>query len=286
MTRRWMAVALLPGVLALAGCGGDSAATSSGAVAGVSQGTTGDVQDGSGRAGQGPDGFGDAGGGVFGLIAAVDGTTMQVQSDVQTAVTWTDTTTVGREVTADVSAVTVGSCVVALVDDATADTPTATSIAVSDPVDGECTAAAGRFAGGMPTDLPSGDASGRPGGMPSGAPTDMPDGMPTDLPSRGAMPSDGATGMPGGGFGGAIVAGTVTAVDGESATVAQDDGSTTVTVGADATVTATQPADATAIQTGLCVSARGDTDDRGGMTATSLTLSDAVDGACARTGRG
>ena len=81
------------------------------------------------------------------------------------------------------------------------------------------------------------------------------------------------------------MSGAVTAVDATSFTV---DGDTTVTVAVDdaTTFTATETADTSAIATGMCVSVQGDADDRGGMTATSLTLSDAVDGACARGGRG
>lgn len=279
MRRRRVAALLLPGVLVLAGCGGGATASTSSASGDASSGA---VQDGSGQGGPaGQGGFGAApGGGVFGLIAAVSGTTMQVQADVQTAVSWTDATTVSRQVTSDLSAVTVGSCVVAMVDDATADTPAATSVAVSEPVDGRCSAA-GFGGGGMPPGMSGGDGS----GLPSDFPTDMPSGFPTDMPS-GAVPGGGASGAPGGGFGGAIVAGSVTAVDAGSVTVEQESGSTTVSVGADATVTATRSADATAIAVGLCVSVRGETDDRGGMTATALTLSDSVDGACTGGRRG
>ena len=123
------------------------------------------------------------GGGVFGLIAAITDSTMQVQSDVQTAVTWTETTTVSRQVAVDLPTVTSGSCVIAFVDDASADSPTATSVTITEPVDGECAPLAG-FGGEL-------GGGGAPGGMPSGMPTDLPSGMPTDLPSGHAdRPSD------------------------------------------------------------------------------------------------
>src|SRR5690242_17401214 len=69
-------------------------------------------------AGGGPS-AGDGGGrarfpGVAGLVAAVSGTTAQVQgAGQQTAVSWTSTTRFTRQVPASASAVTVGECVTA-----------------------------------------------------------------------------------------------------------------------------------------------------------------------------
>lgn len=224
------------------------------------------------------------GGGTSGEIAAVSDALMQVQGDDgQTAVAWDGTTTITQRVTAALSDVTVGSCVVAFTsgDDGAA----ATSVAITAATDDGCTGGLGGGGfggGGMPSD----------GEMPSGMPTDvpegaeMPDGAPTDMPS-GAP--DGASG---GGFGGAT-AGLVTAVDGSTITVestgtpgageASDDASTstaTITVDDATTFTSTVAADATAIAVGRCVTAQGEADSSGQVTATSLTLSDATADGC------
>jgi hypothetical protein len=219
-------------------------------------------------------------GGVQGEVAAVTGTTMQVQdTDSQTAVTWSDSTTFQRTSTADASAASVGTCVVVLGGTDAA----ATSVAVSDPVDGECTGGLG-FGGSGGFGGFSGQ--GPAGEMPDGMPTDMPDGMPTDLPTDmpDGMPTDMPSGAAGAGFD--LTVGLVTATADGSLTVetTDQDGATssaTVTVDAATTWTRTAAADATAVAVGLCASAQGESDDSGGMTATSVTLSDPTDEGCA-----
>jgi hypothetical protein len=217
-------------------------------------------------------GFG--GGGVQGEIAAVTGTTMQVQdTDSQTAVTWSDATTFRRTVAADASAATVGTCVVVL-----GGTDAAASVSVRDPVDGACTSGVGRGGGG--------GSGGRPTDLPSGAPTDLPSGMPSGMPT--GMPTDRPDGATGGAAGGGldVTVGLVTATADGSLTVetADTDGATVsveVTVDAATTWTRTSASEASAVAVGLCASAQGETDDSGGMTATSVTLSDPTDGQCA-----
>ena len=225
------------------------------------------------------DGEQPGGGGVSGEIAAVSDALMQVQGDDgQTAVSWDDSTTITQTVSAALSDVTVGVCVSAVV----GDDDIATSITISDPVDGECTGGFG--GGGMPGggEMPSGDG-------------EMPEGMPTDMPEDGEMPSDMPTDMAGGGGGGfgQLTSGLVTAVDGSTITVDAvsmgqpgDDSteatteSTGVTVSDATTYSTTADADASAITVGRCVVAQGEQDDSGQMTATSLSLSDATDGSC------
>jgi len=72
--------------------------------------------------------------------------------------------------------------------------------------------------------------------------------------------------------------------------VTDEDGATTtetIEVDADTTYTATVAADPSAIAVGLCASAQGETDTRGGMAAATLLLSDAgVDGCSRGTGMG
>ncbi|MEU2198951.1 hypothetical protein [Isoptericola sp. NPDC019482] len=270
-----LGVAVVGLAVALAGCSSSDAATSDTTAAADGQ-----------AQGQGAPGGGAGGGGrapgVSGEVAAVDGTTAQVQgSDSQTAVTWTDDTTITVTVDGTLDDVAVGSCVVATSgatpgdDGATADEDAAAAtVAVSEPTDGEC---AGGFGGGVPGDGDGQRPEGAPSDMPSGMPTDMPSGMPTDMPSGG--PGGGR-----GGFGG-LTSGKVTAVDGSTVTVSatSSDGESTeetVTVD-DATVyTVQQDGSADDVAVGQCVTARGEEDDGGAVTATSLTVSSPGDDGC------
>ncbi|GEL96805.1 DUF5666 domain-containing protein [Cellulomonas terrae] len=212
------------------------------------------------------------GGGVSGEIASVTGAVVQVRSaDAQTAVTWTDATTFSATVDGTLGDVTVGACVVAVSAGTTsateddADAPVeATSVALTEPADD------GTCAGGLGAGPPFGG--------------DRPDGAPTDLPAmpEGERPSGPPTGLRS--FGGGAV-GTVTAVDGSTLTVEStgpDDETTTRTVTVtDATAyTKTVAADASAIVVGQCASARGEADDSGKVTATSITVSAPTDGEC------
>jgi hypothetical protein len=103
------------------------------------------------------------------------------------------------------------------------------------------------------------------------------------------MPTGGAQGVPGG-FG-SRTAGLVTAVDGSTITVetTAQDGSTstaTITVDAATTYTRTVEADASALVVGQCITARGEADAAGTVTATSLAVTPPVDGACTTALRG
>lgn len=213
------------------------------------------------------------GGGATGEIASVTGTVMQVRSsDSQTAVTWTDATEFSATVGGTLADVTVGACVVAVSAGTTTSGSTeddesaaleATTVEVTEPADdGTC----GRGLGG-PGVGPDADGS-RP------AP-------PTDATERGDGPEPGPGART---FGGAAV-GEVTAVDGDTLTVEATgpDGETTsrtVTVTDATTYTRTVPADATAVVVGQCASARGEADDGGKVTATSVTVSAPTDGEC------
>lgn len=239
------------------------------------------------------------GNGVSGLIAAVSDALMQVQeTDSQTAVTWTEDTVITRTASVGLDTVAVGSCVAAMVptvDEGSTETVVATSVTVSDPVDGECSAGFGGVGGlgGPPSgDLPEGTE--RPDGGEGQEGMEPPEGM--ELPEGGELPEDGELpeGM-GGSDGmaaafGQVVSGRVTAVSGSTLTVETTDAdgvtaTETVETDADTAVTATVAADASAIAVGLCALVRGETDTRGGMTATTIGLSDAgEDGCTARMG--
>lgn len=232
--------------------------------------------------------------GVNGLIAAVSGTTMQVQSSTkQTAVSWTATTRVTRSGLGRLADIVVGLCVV--VREATSGDATTAVGAGSGPVaaasvqvmpapatGASCLGAVGGGFGGRGT---GGGTAGANGSTPAPGAPDATAGAPT--------------GAPGGGFGGRNfgVVGVVTAVEASGFTVASIDlagaaGATatsaaalpttpvSVTTSATTTVTTTRAATAGDIKVGLCTSAQGQTNESGAMTATSITLRDAVNGAC------
>lgn len=220
--------------------------------------------------------------GTNGLIAAITGSTLQVQgSSGQTAVTWTDATAFTRQVAVPASEVTVGACVVGFGQSAEgSDAVTVSALTLSDPVDGACQ---GGFGGGRGDGAMPGPGATPPAGRAGATP---PPGMRS--PGAGAtppaMPSGAPTGAPGG-MPGTPVAGTVAAVDGSTLSVTRtaQDGTTstvTVTLAADATVTATRAAQASDAAVGQCASAQGTTDSTGAVTATSIRLSEATDGAC------
>ena len=234
--------------------------------------------------------------GVTGLIAAIEGTTMQVQSTTkQTAVGWTPSTRITRSAAGTPADIVVGSCVVvrSVMTDTTAGSAAgangpvpAASVAVLPAVNGSCLDAVGGAGG-----IRAGD------GFPTGAPVNRPAG--DQLPP-------GATGAPGGpggrGFGGFGVAGQVMSLgDGEFIVASigrPDDGGAagvtasasvattpvTVTILSATTVTVTKAAAAGDIKLGLCATAIGAADDIGKVTATSIVLRDPVSGSCATAG--
>ena len=275
--------------LALAACGPASASGGGGAPAG---GATAAPTGGAGAGGAG----GQRQPGVNGLIAAVNGSTMQVQTRTdQTAVSWTDTTTFTTVTTAAVSDVTVGTCVTVL-EPPTSGTATgsatsgpatqltAASVEVRPATNGEC---AGGFGGaGGP-----GGTAGAPGGgatPPAGAPTGASTGTATT----------GTGGRGGADFGRRPVAGLVTAVSGDTITVQETmrprgDGTAsstptaspttatvTVSTTASTTYTAQKAGAATDVVVGVCANALGKADDTGAVTATSITLRPATNGSC------
>lgn len=282
------AVAVTTVVLLLAGCGKSSGPTGA---AEQPAATPSAAAGGDGQSDRSRQGFGGPGGGVSGEIAVVTGSTAQVRgTDGQTTVTWTSSTTFERTSAGTLADVKVGVCVTAIAartdGSSSSDAAPVTSVAVSTPgADGTCT----------------GGFGGRGGQRPAGASTDLPSGFPTGFPGDdgrrdGGNGSDGSTprrsGAPGGftgGFGG-FTSGKVTAVSGSTITVDALSFGTTgaapttapkqVTVDAATTYTTTTRASASAVKAGLCTVARGTADESGAVTATTMTLSDKVDGEC------
>jgi len=242
-------------LVALAGCGGGSESASD-----TSGGDTGDAAAPAAPAGAPMPGAP----GASGTIAAVTGSTAQLQGgDGQVAVSWTDATTFTEQVAGTLADVAVGSCVLvsSAAEAADGEPVAAASVRITEPEDGACT---GGFGGG-----PGGE---RPEGMPTDRPADLPTDLPTDQP-------------PGGGFGAGAV-GAVTAVSAAGFSVESDEGAVEVTVDDATTYTATVAADASAAEVGRCASAVGDADDTGAVAATTVALSDPVDGECRLGGRG
>lgn len=211
--------------------------------------------------------------GASGMVAAIDGTTLQVQSAMsgQVAVTYTDTTTFTAQVAGTLGDVTAGSCVVVVpAEESTSGTdalPSAVTAASVQIVAADDGCASG--AGGGPGGAGGGE---RPEGMPSGGPTDMP----SDRPSRGS----------GSGSFVRATSGSVTAVsDGgftvETAAPGEDTATSVEVTVTDTTTYSTRVAsDASALAKGVCVTATGEADDTGAVTAAEIGISDPVDGEC------
>jgi hypothetical protein len=257
----------------VAACGGGTSATvgTPGASTTANSGRPG------GDAAGGPRGFP----GATGLLAQIDGKTLQVQgTDTQTAVTYSAKTTFTNTVAAKLSDVVVGVCVQArsarpasgtggAAPTAAAGPITAASVEISPAVKGSCTVGGFRMPG-----------AGAPGGR--GEPT-----PPAGMPTSGRMRGPGA----GGGFGGLGAFGKVTAVNGGGFTVessfpvngnatAPAPTTRTVQTSAATTYTRTEAANAGALVVGLCVTAMGKADSTGSIAATSMTLRPAEKGSC------
>lgn len=261
LNRRILATtALVAGVgLGLAACGGSSPAS------------TGAPKGGQTIATPGAGGFQGLSG--SGKVTDVSGSTAQVQSQTaQVAVSWSGSTTFTQQVSVEASAVKVGSCV--LVTSSASGTKT-TSTTVQASTVRVISAANGSNNGSC--------TFGRPGGAarPQGAtpPTGQPSGAPSGAPGRGVP----------GGFGGAF--GKVTNVSSTGFTVASvsrpPSGSTTdatkaitIVTSAKTTYTSTERSTSSAVKVGRCVTSQGKADDTGAITATSIAVTDPVNGEC------
>jgi hypothetical protein len=205
-----------------------------------------------------------------GQVTEVSGSTAQVQgNNAQVAVTWTGSTTFTTQVSTDASAVTVGSCVTVTSDQQSGATPSATSI----------TAAAVRV-----TKATGGTCAGPGGGGQGGA------GRPANGASPGGARPSGAPGGQRGGF----AFGQVTAVSSSGFTVSStqpgsNGGSATkvaVTTSGSTKYTTTKAGTAADVKTGVCVTSRGQADDTGAITATTIAVTQPVNGQCGGFGGG
>ena len=274
--------------LALSACSSSAGAAGGGQAVASSPSTTGS------GAGSGAGAGATPGGGqngtrqqpaVSGLVAAVTGTTMQVQTRTdQTAVSWTGTTAFSQLVPASLADVTVGACVTVTqpASSSTAGSPTtaptqvtAGSVQLRQTTNGTCAGGPGG-AGGQAGGGKAG--GGKAGGGKAGGKTATP------------APGSGATGQganrSGRGFG---VTGQVTAVTGSTFTVqeAARPEATTAPVSPSAVTTTSSttylkqaPASASDVTVGECATAIGTADETGSVAATTITLRPATNGAC------
>lgn len=217
--------------------------------------------------------------GTSGLIAAVTGTTMQVQSRTeQVAVTWTGTTTFTQQVTGSLADVTVGSCITAMAaqtgatpaTDAAAPTAlTAATVQIRPSTNGSCTAGfGGQGAGGGQDGATAPTRTGPTGGSGGG--------------------SGGGTGNGQRGFAQFGTSGQVTAVSGDTITVTPSTrpGASATTAPVAVTTTGstvylkTAAATAGDVKVGECATALGKADSTGAVTATAVSLRPATNGEC------
>lgn len=211
--------------------------------------------------------------GANGLIASVSGSTVQVQSQTaQTAVTFGGSTQITTTKSVALASVKVGDCVSANGSDASGSL-TATTIRISEPVNGEC--ATGGPQGGLP---------GRPQGGTA----------PSGFPGGGTPPSGAPGGQgPGAGAGFSLASGKVTGISasglalsgqlrtmGSGTSPSPSQGSVTVVAKSDTTVTKEVAATRSALVVGQCARAIGEADAKGTIAATSINVSAPVDGSC------
>jgi hypothetical protein len=204
--------------------------------------------------------------GASGEVVSLSDDIAQVQSSMggqatgQTAVTWNDDTTFTKQVSASLGEIKVGSCVMAMGQDGIA-----TSVRIISTTGSDCTVGMG---GGT--------------GAGQGTPPERPSDAPTDLPS----PPSGNRG-PGGGAFGKVTAVTNAELTIQSSMPNQDaETSNTIKVNGSTTYTKQAKASADAVKVGVCIMAQGENDNTGTMTATTVQISDKVDGSCNTFGPG
>jgi hypothetical protein len=232
-------------VLALAACGSTAAGSTSSSSTTSSSNAAG---------GRGPGGL--ARRGAAGTLAQINGTSLILTDTTGTDVTvdYTNTTTITQTKTGVLADIVPGSCVVATGTKDASGTLVASSVRLSPPVNGACTAGLGN--------------------RPPGAGTRTPSGTPRATPAPGQpIPS--------------FSAGKVTAVNGTSVTLQPTTGAAqTITVPTTVTVAESSAASPTDLSVGDCIQATGAKDSSGKVAATSLSIVPAGPSGCFTGGRG
>jgi hypothetical protein len=248
-------IALGVAAVTLAACGSSSASTTSTT---VSPSTGGGGQ--SGGSGPGGSGPGRQLPGASGSIAAINGTSLEVQnpSTGQTTVTYTPTTTFDQTVSTAASSVTVGSCISAFGKPTSSSSSgvrafgepvTATTVSITQPASGTCAGFGGFGRGGSGNGSP-----GRPAGGFGG------EGGRT-------RPAGGNLRGRAGGFGGAT--GTVDETDSATRKTSR----VTVTLTSSTTFIERTTASSSDLAVGKCANAIGSASSTGAVTARSIVIS-------------
>jgi hypothetical protein len=225
--------------LALAACGSGTAATSSSSTTSTSR-----------PAGTGPGGV--ARRGAAGELAQINGTSLILNTTAgDVTVGYTTTTTITQTKTGVLADIVPGSCVVITGQKDATGTLVASSVRLSQPVNGACTAGVGNRGPGAGTGTRP-----NPGGTPRATPAP---GQP--------VPS--------------FAAGSVTAVNGTAVTVQPTTGAAqAVTVPTTVTVSESSAASPTDLTVGDCIQATGAKDSSGTVAATSLSIVPAGPSGC------
>ncbi len=220
--------------------------------------------------------------GANGTIAAISGTSLEVQNPQtgQTTVTYTPSTAFQQTIKANASAVTVGSCITATgkptkksskktssksVAQTFGEPVTATTVSITQATSGSCTTGFGGFGGAGGTGGARFPRTGAGANVPGG---EGPGGQ---------RPPGGFRGRSSGQF--AAASGSVTGVTGSKVTVKEVNPRTKKSSSVVVTLTSTtsfserESAAATDLAVGKCASSFGSADSTGAVTATSITIS-------------
>ena len=239
-------------VLALAACGSGTSASSNN-----NSSSSSNTANRSGNTGPG----GLARRGAAGTLAQINGTSLVLSATDGTDVTvdYTNTTTITQTKTGVLADVVPGSCVVVTGTKDSSGNLVASSVRLSQPVNGACNAGFGNRPPG---------ANGNPN----------PNATPRPTPRR--TPAPGQP-LP------AFAAGKVTTVNGTAVTIQPATGAAqTVTVPTTVTVSESNVASASALAVGDCIQATGPKDSSGTVTATALSIVPAGPSGCFTGGRG
>jgi hypothetical protein len=223
--------------------------------------------------------------GADGKVAAVDGSTAQVQNQMtgQVAVSWTSATTFTKQVSTTKAAVTTGTCVMvepaqgSAGDSATA--VTAASVRILPKTNGSCTPA---LRGGGPQVQQNG------GGPPAGGSAEGPGSSPGSGPAGGGRPGRNqlrgfgafgeVTGVTASGF--TVSATMPTGGTGSGTGSGTRTSTVRVTTSPSTTYTTTAKAAASDVKVGVCLRAEGTADSTGAISARTIAVTPPVNGQC------
>lgn len=210
--------------------------------------------------------------GTFGKVAAISGSTLEVQnSSGQTSVKLTSTTTITATTKATVADLVVGSCVSAVGTKSTTGVVAAQNITITQPGPNGCTAQRGGFAGAgfIPGGGGSRASSRGPGASSAGGASSA---------TRSSVARSGKGRRPPANFGHAF--GKLDSVSGSTLVISGSSGQSTVKVSSSTRYTKVQQGTASSLAVGDCVAATGPSNSIGAVTAKSVTILPASPSGC------